>query len=147
MAVKRSRKKNRRRLAIDGVVYRYAVAGDDGFAALTARPEGSRGRPLWVKFAYHDDWVPTGPGSSWSAGHRVVTPRVVRLAVLDGLRRGWNPADAGPEPFRVYDGDGLLPPEEWPRFARPVPFTTPPAAPAATRTPPPLRVPAAAAPR
>ena len=39
----RSRKDSRRRITVDGVVYHYRVVGDDGFAALIARPEGSQG--------------------------------------------------------------------------------------------------------
>jgi hypothetical protein len=45
-------------------------------------------------------------------------PRVVRLAILDGLRRGWDPSVTKPALFRVYDGDNLLPDEEWPRFTK-----------------------------
>ena len=114
----RSRKDNRRRITVDGVVYRYTVSPDDGFVALIARPEDARGQRLWVAFHYHDAWVPDGDGAHWSAGHRLVLPRVVRLAILDGLRRGWNPAITKPGLFRVYDGDGLLPAAEWPRFTQ-----------------------------
>jgi len=41
---------------------------------------------------------------------------VVRLAILEGLRRGWDPSVTKPGLFRVHDGDALLPAEEWPRF-------------------------------
>ena len=64
--------------------------------------------------------MPVGNGVHTSAGHRVILPRVVRLAILDGLRRGWDPAVTKPGVFRVHDGDSLLPPEEWPRFSRPI---------------------------
>ena len=69
----RSRKDSRRRITIDGVVYRYRVSPDDGFIALIARPEGSRRQLLWVGFEYHDDWVPVGGGAFTSAGHRLHT--------------------------------------------------------------------------
>jgi hypothetical protein len=110
--VGRSRKDSRRRITIDGVVYRYTVRGDDGFIALIARPEDARGQRLWVTFGYHEDWVPVGAGVHGSAGHRLILPRVVRLAILDGLRRGWNPAATKPGLFRVFDGDSLLQPDE-----------------------------------
>lgn len=112
----RSRKDSRHRITIDGVAYRYTVSPDDGFVALIARPEGARGQRLWVKFGYHDDWVPAGDGVYRSAGHRLILPWVVRLAILEGLRRGWNPSVTEPGLFRVYDGDSLLPADEWPRF-------------------------------
>jgi hypothetical protein len=108
-------RKDSRRITVDGVVYRYIISPDDGFVALIARPEGARGQRLWVKFGYHDDWVPSGAAHR-SAGHRLILPRVVRLAILDGLRRGWDPSAAKPGLFRVFDGDTLLPGEEWPRF-------------------------------
>jgi len=117
-AVGRSRKDNRRRITVDGVVYRYTVSPDDGFIALIARPENACGQRLWVKFGYHDEWLPAGEGAHRSAGHRLILPRVVRLAILDGIRRGWNPAATKPGLFRVHDGDSLLPPEEWPRFSK-----------------------------
>lgn len=116
--VGRSRKDNRRRITVDGVVYRYTVSPDDGFVALIARPENARGQRLWVKFGYHDDWVPEGPGIHRSVGHRLILPRVVRLAILDGLRRGWDPSVTKPGLFRVHDGDSLLPAGEWPRFTQ-----------------------------
>ena len=115
----RSRKDSRRRITVDGVVYHYRVVGGDGFAALIARPEGSQGQRLWVKFLYRDEWVPVGNGVLWSAGHRLVLPKVVRLAILDGLRRGWDPSATKPDLFRVYGGDSLLPAEEWPRSFKP----------------------------
>lgn len=114
----RSRKDSRRRITVGGVVYRYTVSPGDGFVALTARPEDARGQRLWVKFGYHDDWVPAGEGIHRSAGHRLILPRVVRLAILEGLRRGWDPSSTRPPLFRVYDGDSLLPAEEWPRFTK-----------------------------
>ena len=95
----RSRKDSRRRITIGGVVYRYTISPDDGFVALIARPEDVRGQRLWVKFSYHDDWVPVGGGAHRSAGHRLILPRVVRLAILDGLRRGWNPSATEPALF------------------------------------------------
>lgn len=118
-AVGRSRKDSRRRITVDGVVYRYTVSPDDGFVALIARPDDACGQRLWVKFGYHDDWVPVGGDVHQSAGHRLILPRVVRLAILDGLRRGWNPAVTESGVFRVFDGDSLLPPDEWPRFTHP----------------------------
>ena len=112
----RSRKDNRR-ITVDGVVYRYTISPDDGFVVLIARPEDARGQRLWVKFGDHDDWVPVGNGAHRSAGHRLILPRVVRLAILDGLRRGWDPSVTKPGLLRVYDGDSLLSAEEWPRFS------------------------------
>ncbi len=121
----RSRKDSRRRITIDGVVYRYRVSPDDGFIALIARPEGSRRQLLWVGFEYHDDWVPVGGGAFTSAGHRLILPCVVRLAILEGLRRGWNPTASRPGVFRMQDGDSLLPEDEWPRFNSGRPTSTP----------------------
>jgi hypothetical protein len=118
--VGRSRKDNRRRITVDGVVYRYTISPDDGFVVLIARPEDARGQRLWVSFGYHDNWVPVGGGAHSSAGHRLILPRVVRLAILAGLRRGWDPSVTKPGLFRVFDGDSLLPHEEWPRFTHPV---------------------------
>src|SRR5687767_10838326 len=111
----RSRKDNRRRITVDGVVYRYHISPNDGYIAVLVRPEGIRGQILWVAFHYHDEWIPAGNGAYTSAGHRLILPRVVRLAILDGLRRGWDPAATKPALFRVHDGDSLLPPEDWPR--------------------------------
>jgi hypothetical protein len=116
--VGRSRNDNRRRIVVDGVVYRYTISPDDGFVALIARPEGALGQRLWVKFGYHDEWVPAGEGAHRSVGHRLILPRVARLAILGGLRRGWDPSARKPGLFRVYDGDSLLPAEEWPRFTK-----------------------------
>jgi hypothetical protein len=118
--VGRSRKDYRRRITVDGVVYRYTIGPDDGFINLIARPENARGQRLWIKFGYHDDMVPVGDGASSSTGHRLILPRVVRLAILDGLRRGWNPLVTKPGLFKIFNGDSLLPPEEWPRFRYPV---------------------------
>src|SRR5262245_28291492 len=112
----RSRKDSRRRITVDGVAYRYRIRPDDGFIALLVRPDGGPGQGLWVKFHYHDQWVPVGEGVHFSTGHRLVLPRVVRLAILEGLRLGWNPASTKPSLFRVYEGDSLLPADEWPRF-------------------------------
>jgi hypothetical protein len=112
----RSRKDSRRRITIDGVVYRYHVSPDDGFISLIARPEGVRGQLLWVSFHYHDEMVPVGDGVSRSSGHRLILPRVVRLAIIEGLRRGWTPTASKPGLFRMHDGDSLLPADEWPRF-------------------------------
>src|SRR5271154_3509721 len=114
----RSRKDSRRRITVDGVIYQYRVRPDDGFIVLLVRAEGGRGQWLWVTFHYHDEWIPVGEGAQWSAGHRLVLPKVVRLAILDGLRLGWDPTAAKPALFRVYEGDSLLPPEEWPRTSR-----------------------------
>ncbi|QEG27966.1 hypothetical protein GobsT_27340 [Gemmata obscuriglobus] len=111
-------RKDSRRITVDGVVYRYTISPNDGFVALIARPEGARGQRLWVAFRYHDDWVPAGEGASRSAGHRLILPRVVRLALLEGRRRGWDPLATTPDVFRLSDADTLLPAEEWPRFSR-----------------------------
>jgi hypothetical protein len=101
----RSRKDSRRRITVDGSVYHWRVAPDDGFVALLVRADGSAGQRLWAKFRYHDA----------ADGHRLVTPRVVRVAILAGLQRGWNPAVTVPPLLRVYDGDTLLPAEAGPR--------------------------------
>jgi hypothetical protein len=123
--VGRSRKDSRRRITIDGVVYRYHISPDDGFIALIARPEGSHGQLLRINFGYHDDWVPVGGGAFTSAGHRLILPRVVRLAILEGLRRGWDATASRPGVFWVRDGDSLLPEDEWPRFTSSRPFSEP----------------------
>jgi hypothetical protein len=107
----RSRKDSRRRISIDGVVYSDRVSPNDGFITLAAKPEGFRGQLLSVTFGYHDDRVPAGGGAFTSAGHRLILPRVVRLAILEGLRRGWDPTASEPGVFQVHDGDSL-PPEE-----------------------------------
>jgi hypothetical protein len=116
--VGRSRKDNRRRITVEGTVYRYSISPNDGFIALIARPEGARGQRLWVKFGYYDEWVPVGDGAHRSTGHRLIVPRVARLAILDGLRRGWDPSVTKPGLFQVHDGDSLLSAEEWPRFTK-----------------------------
>jgi hypothetical protein len=103
----RSRKDSRRRITVEGRVYHWRVAPDDGFVALLVRAEGSAGQRLWAKFHYHDA----------ADGHRLVTPRAVRAAILAGLQRGWDPAITKPPLFRVYDGDALLPGDQWPRTA------------------------------
>jgi len=104
----RSRKDSRRRIVVEGRTYRWRVVPDDGFVALLVRAEGSVGQRLWAKFGYHDD----------ADGHRLVTPKAVRLAILAALDRGWNPAVTKPLLFRFYDGDSLMPAEEWPRLTR-----------------------------
>jgi hypothetical protein len=114
----RSRKDSRRRLTVDGVAYRYRISPDDGFISLIVRQEDGRGQCLRVSFGYHDEWVPTGGGSFTSTGHRLILPRVVRGAILEGLRRGWDPSATPPHLFRIHDGDSLLPAEEWPRTPR-----------------------------
>ncbi len=114
--MRRSRKDSRRRITIDGVVYRYRVSPNNGFITLTAKPKGFRGQLLSVTYGYHDDWVPVGGGAFTSGGHRLILPRVVRQAILEGLRRGWDPMASKPGVFRVHDGDSLPQEDEWPRF-------------------------------
>src|SRR5262245_48925618 len=90
-------------MIVEGRVYHWRVVPDDGFLALLVRADGSAGQRLWAKFGYHDA----------TDGHRLVTPRAVRAAIVAGLRRGWDPAVTKPPLFRVYDGDALLPADQW----------------------------------
>ena len=114
----RSRKDSRRRITVDGRVYFWRVSPDDGIIALLVRADGNRGQWLWVKFSYDDEWVQQSNDMSLSVSHRLIVPKVVRLAILEGLRRGWNPAATKPPMFRLPEGDSLLPAEEWPRRRR-----------------------------
>jgi hypothetical protein len=43
----------------------------------------------------------------------LILPRVVRLALLDGLRQGWNLSVSKTGVYRVHDGDSLLPAEPY----------------------------------
>jgi hypothetical protein len=111
----RSRKTSRRQIAIDGRRYRWQVSPDDGFIALVVQAESGRGQRLWVSFHYGDDRVLLADGSSGSAGHRLILPQVVRLAILEGLRQGWDPMVAKPSLFRLFGCDNLLSADQWPR--------------------------------
>ena len=112
--------KIRRRLTVDGVVYRYCVSPDDGFIGLTVWAQMTKNQFLWVRFSYGESWVAVGNGIRSSTGHRLILPRVVRLAILEGVRRGWQPRATTPTIFRMFDGDELLRPEDWPRFFTPL---------------------------
>lgn len=106
--------KSRRRIVVDGVAYRYVVTPNDEFVSLCLRSEQVRGQRLWAAFDYHDRRTIVD-GCRSVDGHRLILPGVVRLAVLEGLRQGWNPSASAPALFRLAEGDALLPADEWPR--------------------------------
>lgn len=111
----RSRKHKRRHITVNGRDYFWRVSPDDGFMALLVRANDRRGQWLWVKFSYDDEWESQGNGMSLSVSHRLIVPKVVRLAILEGLRRGWDPDATKPPIFRFHEGNSLLPADEWPR--------------------------------
>jgi hypothetical protein len=115
MGHSRKPRKISRRITIDDVVYRYRVSPNDGFISLLVRLEGSKGQGLGVRFGYHDEWVPNSLGGHSSFGHRLILPCVVRVAIQEGLRRGWEPSATSPAWFGVPDGDNLSLADEWPR--------------------------------
>src|SRR5262249_36063339 len=101
----RSRKDSRRRIVVEGRIYHWRGGPDGGFVALPVRAEGSVGPRPWAQIRHFDD----------AEGHRLVTPKAVRHAVLAGHSRGWDPAVTKPPLFRLYDADSLISPEERPR--------------------------------
>jgi hypothetical protein len=106
-------KKDYRRITVEGVVYQYTISPNDGFISLIVRDEGMPKQKLDVAFEYDDQRVNTGDDIIPS--QRLILPHIVRLAILEGLRQGWNPSLSRPGIFQLKNGDNLLPAEEWPR--------------------------------
>jgi hypothetical protein len=103
-------KRGTRRIAVDGVTYRWVVSPDDGYMVLVAELADDPGQRLEVLFAYHDLYEPEGGSVLRIVGQRrAVSPGVVRAVILAALGRGWQPSRRGLPAFRVHDAEQLVP--------------------------------------
>ncbi|MGE3803261.1 MAG: hypothetical protein AB7K24_01165 [Gemmataceae bacterium] len=104
-------KKSTRRLSLNARVYRWLVSPNDGYIVVYVELAEEPGQRLEAYFAYHD--ILEAPRSD--GGQRIIGQRrkigsgVVRELIEAGLKRGWEPAQKGLPPFRIYDTDQIAP--------------------------------------
>jgi hypothetical protein len=81
------KQKGTRRIVVDGRSYRWAAAPNDEGLAFVVEHESGQGQRMIAKWFEHGT---------------VISPGVVREAVLHALEDGWRPDQPGPERvFRV----------------------------------------------
>jgi hypothetical protein len=103
-------KRGTRRIAIDGLAYRWVVSPDDGYMVLVAELADDPGQRLEAFFRYQDVCEPQGGGVLRIVGQRrSIRPGIVRAVIEAALGRGWQPSKRGLSAFRVHDADQLAP--------------------------------------
>ena len=96
--------KGSRKIAVDGVVYRWMATGNDLVIDVIVEKEESKGQKLVTRFDYHDmqrhgQLVPQ---------RRKVTPVLVEMVIRKALDKGWRPDAAGVPNFFV-EGEEIAP--------------------------------------
>jgi hypothetical protein len=94
-------KREKRPITVDGEAYRWILSPNDGFLTLVVYSQNRLGQRLIAHLSYEEKWVEDASGVRRSAGHRIVTPRLVRKIILDARLRGWDPAATKPPEFRI----------------------------------------------
>jgi hypothetical protein len=96
-------RKGSRRIVVDGVSYRWVVAREEASLHLVVESSRQPARRLYVEFDL---------GTA-------VSPSLVRRLIVDGLARGWLPAERGPELRFGFSDDSLVPLNQWKASRRP----------------------------
>ncbi|HEU4451666.1 MAG TPA: hypothetical protein VFR81_01360 [Longimicrobium sp.] len=87
------KRKESRRIVVDGRSYRWIVGPNDEGLAIIAEHESGHGQRMVT---------------GWFRHERVISPAVVREAILHALENGWRPDEPGPELVFRVDAERFL---------------------------------------
>ncbi len=105
-------KKGTRQISVDGILYRWRLAPNDGYMLLVVETADHCHSQLTAYFVYHDAPQSAAGGASKLFQRRIVSPGVVRQVILTALDRGWQPSFSGLPPFHLHDAEQLVPIDE-----------------------------------
>ncbi len=91
-------KKGKRTIVVENRKYYWSATGNDGYINLWIAAEVAGSPKLQCYFGYHQDeaaYEHAGMEGTALSTQFVVTPYIVREAILYGLANGWDPSIVG----------------------------------------------------
>ena len=97
---------------MSGIVYRWVVSPDSGYAVVVVEHELNPGERLYGYCNPYPDPRSSDSGEPpLNTIHQTISPRAVTRLIRAALERGWQPVKKGAGEFRIEPADAILWPE------------------------------------